>query len=79
MLANTTIPDCTLKKKSEGIAYDFVCEGVARDEWRTSYVNTHDNEEDLLRKQLPNGEKRKGFMSNLLHHIFGLSGSVVRK
>ena len=74
-----TIPDSTLKKKSQSIAYHFVHEGVARDEWRTSYVNTHDNEADLLTKQLPHGEKRKGFMSNLLHHIFGLSGSVVKK
>ena len=79
VLANTTIPDSTLKKKSESIAYHFVCERVARDEWRTSYVNTHDNEADLLTKQLPHGEKRKGFVSNLLHHSFGLSGSVVRK
>ena len=78
-LLNTTIPDSTLKKKSQSIAYHFVCEGVARDEWRTSYVNTHDNEADLLTMQLPHGEKRKGFVSNLLHHIFDLSGSVVKK
>ena len=79
VLANTTIPDSTLKKKSQSIAYHYVREGVARDEWRTSYVNTHDNEADLLTKQLPHGEKRKGFVCNLLHHIFGLSGSVMRK
>ena len=65
VLANTTIPDSTLKKKSHSIAYHFVREGVARDEWRTSYVNTHDNEADLLTKQLPHGEKRKGFVCNL--------------
>ena len=79
VLANTTIPDSTLKKKCQSIAYHFVHEGVARDEWRTSYVNTHDNEADLLTKQLPHGEKRKGFVSNLLHHIFGLSCSVVSR
>ena len=79
VLANMTIPDSTLKKKSQTIAYHFVHEGVGRDEWRTSYVNTHDNEADLLTKQLLHGEKRKGFVSNLLHHIFGLSGSVVKK
>ena len=46
----------------------------------TSYVNTHDNEADLLTKQLqPHGEKRKGFVRNLLDHIFGLEGSVVQK
>ena len=39
VLANTTIADSTLKKKkSQSIAYHFVCEGVSRDEWRTSYV-----------------------------------------
>ena len=78
VLANTSIPDSTLKKKSQSIAYHFVCDGVARDEWRTSYVNTHDNEADLLTKQLPPGEKRKVFVSNLFHHIFGLSSSVVK-
>ena len=79
VLANTTIPDSTLKKKSQSIVYHYVREGVARDEWRTSYVNTHDNEADLLTKQQLHGEKRKGFVSNLLHHILGPSGSVVRK
>ena len=59
-----------LKKKSQSIAHHFVCEGVARDEWRTLYVNTHENEGDLLTMQLPQGEKRKAFVSNLLHHIF---------
>jgi Reverse transcriptase (RNA-dependent DNA polymerase) len=71
VLANTTNPDSTLKKKSQSIAYHFVREGVARGEWRTSYVNTHDNEADLLTKTLPSGEKRRGFVRNLLHHIFG--------
>jgi hypothetical protein len=70
VLYNTTIPDSTLKKKSQSIAYHFVREGSARDEWRTSYVSTHDNEADLLTKPLPAGEKRKGFVRNLLHHIF---------
>ncbi len=70
VLANTTIPDSTLKKKNQSIAYHFVREGAARDEWRTTYVNTHDNEADLLTKLLPSGEKRKGFVRNLLHHIF---------
>ena len=70
VLANTTIPDSTLKKKSQSIAYHFVREGVARDEWRTSYCSSADNEADLLTKLLPAGEKRKGFVRRLLHHIF---------
>jgi hypothetical protein len=70
VLANTTIPDPTLKKKSQSIAYHFVREGAARDEWRTAYVNTHDNESDLLTKLLPAGAKRHGFVRRILHHIF---------
>jgi hypothetical protein len=65
------IPDSVLKKKSQSIACHFVQEGAARDEWRTSHVvNTHDNEADLLTKLLPPGEKQKGFVTMLLHHIF---------
>ena len=45
-------------------------EGVARDEWRTAYVNTNENEADLLTKPLPNGEKRRKFVKKVLHHIF---------
>jgi hypothetical protein len=70
VLASCGIPDSVLKKKSQSIAYHFVCEGAARDEWRTSYVNTHDNEADLLTKLLPAGEKRKGFVRRVLHHIY---------
>ena len=70
VLANTTIPDSTLKKKSQSIAYHFVREGSARDEWRTAYVNTNDNESDLLTKLLPDGEKRKRFVRCLLQHIY---------
>ena len=73
VLANTTILDSTLKKKSQSIACHFVHEGLARDEWRTTYINTHDNEADLLTKLLSNGKKRCGFVMDLLHHIFRTS------
>jgi hypothetical protein len=76
VLANTSIPDPTLKKKNQSIAYHFVREGAARDEWRTTYVNTHDNEADLLTKLLPSGDKRKGFVRNVLHHIFQPSAAA---
>ena len=71
VLCSTSRPDSTLKKKSQSIAFHFVREGVARDEWRTAYMNTHYNEADLLTKVLPHGEKQVKFMQNLLHHIFG--------
>lgn len=69
VLANTTAPASTLKKKSNAIAYHFVREGCARDEWRTAYINTHENVADLLTKPLPSGEKRTRFIRMLLHHI----------
>ena len=71
VLCNTTIPDSTLKKKSNSIAYHFVREGCARDEWRTTYINTHFNPADLLTKPLPSGEKRRRFVNMILYHIFG--------
>jgi hypothetical protein len=46
-----------MKKKSQSIAYHFVREGVANDEWMISYVSTHENEADLLTKLLPASEK----------------------
>lgn len=80
VLANTTIPELTLKKKAQSIAYHLVREGAARDEWCTAYVNTHENEADLLTKVLPAGEKHKGFVRRLLHHIFAtLCKSVKRR
>mgnify|MGYP006163512021 CR=1 FL=1 len=69
VLANTTNPTSTLKKRSNAIAYHFVREGCARDEWRTAYVNTHDNVADLFTKPLPSGEKRQKFVRMLLHHL----------
>ena len=57
VLCNASRPDSTLKKKSQSIAFHFMHEGVARDEWRMAYVNTHYNEADLLTKVLPHGEK----------------------
>ena len=69
VLANTTIPHSSLKKKSSSIAFHFVREGVARSEWRTAYLNTHYNPADMLTKSLPGGEKRNRFTSYVLHYI----------
>ena len=57
VLSNTTIPDSTLKKNSQIIAYHFVQEGTSRDEWRTSYVKNHENVADLMTNLLPSGDK----------------------
>eukprot|EP00957_Ditylum_brightwellii_P111577 8510587-Ditylum_brightwellii.AAC.1 len=74
VLASTTIPDSTLKKKSQSIAYHFVGEGSARDKWQTSYVNTSENDSDLLTKLLPDGEKRKCFIKRMLCRIYDIGG-----
>jgi hypothetical protein len=70
VLANMTRPNSMLKKKNQNIAYHYICEGVARDEWRTLYVNGHENEANLLTKLLPSGAKRIGSVKRMLHHIF---------
>jgi len=73
VLANTANPTSSLKKMSNAIAYHFVCKGVARDKWRTAYINTHDNVADLLKKLL-SGLKRQKFVSMVLHHIYPQTG-----
>ena len=69
VLANTTMPMSMLKKKADSIAYHFVREGCTKDEWRTTYVNTHENPSDILTKPLPSEEKRLKFSRMLLHHL----------
>ena len=65
VLANTSNPHSTLKKKSSSIAYHFVPEKVAKDEWRTTYLNTNFNPADMLTKSLSGGEIGLG-----LHHMY---------
>ncbi len=67
VLANTTAPGSTLKKKSNTIVYHFVREGCAPDGWRTAYINTDENVADLLTKPLA-GPKQTKFVLMLLHH-----------
>ena len=66
ILSNTAAPASKLKKKSNLIAYHFVCEGVTRDKWRTTYLNMHDNTSDLFTKDFPLGGKRWKFVRTLL-------------
>ena len=69
VLVNSTIPTSLLKKKSCSIAYHFVCEGTAMDEWIIGYVSTNDNVADLLTKPIPNGDKKSKFIKMILHHM----------
>ena len=70
VLANTTKPHSSLKKKSSSIAFHFVREGVAKDEWRATYLNTNFNPADLCTKSLPGGVKRRRFTNYLLHYVY---------
>ena len=39
VLAGSTRPESTLNKKAQSIAFHFIREGCAADEWRTTYIN----------------------------------------
>ena len=69
VLANTSHHHSTLKKKSSSIAFYFIREGVAKQEWCTTYLNIHLNPADLLTKSLPGGEKRTRFIAYLLYYL----------
>ena len=70
VLWNTTDPDSTLKKKSSSVAYHFVREGVAKDEWRTGYVKTSDNPSDVMTKIIVSATDRKRKVSMMLYDIY---------
>jgi hypothetical protein len=70
VLSNTSQLHSSLKKKSSSIAFHFVREGVAKDEWRTTYLNTALNPADMCTKSLPGGEKRARFTSYVLHYVY---------
>ena len=57
VLCNTCILASTLKKKNHDIAYHFVWEGVAREEWVTGYVKSENNAADPLTKTIPAGDR----------------------
>jgi hypothetical protein len=69
VLVNLSEPHSQLKKKSSSIAYHYVREGVAKGEWKATYLNTNLNPADLLTKSLGGGEKRTLFISYFLHYL----------
>ena len=69
ILTNLSNPHSVLKKKSSSIAYHFVREGVAKNEWRATYLNTHLNPADLCTKSLPGGDKRTLFTGYFIHYL----------
>lgn len=73
VLYNTTLPDSTLKKKSHSIAYHYVREGCATDEWRTAYISTDKNCSDICTKSLPSGINRKRKVRSVMYDIYPLT------
>lgn len=61
VMMNSSLPDSVLHKKSNLIAYNFIREGTARDEWRCKNIPTDDNPSYLCTKPLAYGKKRVKF------------------
>mmetsp|Transcript_1845 Transcript_1845/g.3762 ORF Transcript_1845/g.3762 Transcript_1845/m.3762 type:complete len:104 (-) Transcript_1845:333-644(-) len=69
VINNTFIPESTLQKKSNSIAYHFVHEGCAKDKRRIHYVDTHSNLADLTTKMLAGGKNQTNPVRKVLWYI----------
>ena len=69
VLSNVTMPDSILKKKANSIVYHYVREGVARREWRMSYINTKENPADILSKNMRSGRDRDAKIRMIMYDI----------
>ena len=70
VLSNISIPSSMLKKKSNSIAYHFVREGTAKDEWRFQYIKSANNPADILASARAGGIDRKRKVSMMLYDIY---------
>ena len=69
VLVNSGTPHSQLKKKSNSVAFHHVREGSTLDEWRTTYINTHENIADLMTKNLLSAIKKTKLCTMLLHFL----------
>ena len=69
VLYNDTLPELTLKKKSNSIAYHSFREGVETTQWLTGYEPTDKNGSDLLTKPVPGGESRTRLVWGVIYYI----------
>ena len=70
VLWNTSVPESTLKKKSNSVAYHFLREGISTDEWRTTYLKSSENPSDFLTKSLPSGLNRYRKVRMVLYDMY---------
>ena len=65
VLTSITTSYSQLKKKRNNVAYHHFQEGSVLDEWRTTYIDTHDNLSNILTNNLTNnlltGEEKNKF------------------
>ena len=69
VLANSSVPHSTLKKKSCSISYYFIREGLSNDDWRIAYVKSDNNRPDPPSKPLPGSMKREQLTGMLLNQV----------
>ncbi|CAB9501084.1 expressed unknown protein [Seminavis robusta] len=66
VIKNSSIPESTLKKKSNSVAYHYVRERVAAGMANITYENTESNLADMLTK-IQNGPVRQRLVSKVLY------------
>ena len=77
--SNSSKTHSTLEKKSLSIACHFVCEGVVKNEWKMTYLETQSNPAEFCTKSLPGGDKRTWFTGYFLHYLNWAFCDGVRK
>jgi hypothetical protein len=65
VITNSTVPDSTLRKKHNAIAYHRVREAVAAEVIRIAYVHSKSNNADILTKPL-SGTDLRAMITNIL-------------
>ena len=69
VLYNTTLPESTLKKKCNSVAYHAVREGVSTGEWLTGYEPTDTNVSELLTNPVPGGDMMTRLVRGVMYYI----------
>ena len=72
VLYNMSKPESTLKKKSNSIAYHFVCESIAMGESLTGFIGTDNIVADLMTKPVPRGEWQEGLIWKVMWDIYSV-------
>jgi len=70
VLVNSSVPESTLRKKSNSVAYHFVRHGCALDEWRFSYCRSAENPAAIMASPRAGGEDRKRKVQMMLYDLY---------